>query len=128
MFIDVRFTLLIRRFCVLNHNVRFSEEVRIILAYTAEFIADLIDARDEVLESGSSEISRAAERLADLCTVCAERLAHHNCDACDRRVCKACMVASDILPLSCFCSIECRDEAELAAEEVRQSDAYVRWN
>jgi len=98
------------------------------LAYTGEFIADLIDVSGEAHESGSSEISRAAERLADLCTACSERLAHHNCDACDRRVCKACVVASDILSLSCFCSSECRDEAELAAEEVRQSDAYVRWN
>jgi len=98
------------------------------LAYTGEFIAELIDVSDEVLGPGSSEISRTAERLADLCTVCSERLAHHNCDACDRRVCRACVVASDILPLSRFCSSECRDEAELAAEEVRQSDAYVRWN
>jgi len=101
---------------------------KIILAYSGEFMADLIDVSDEAMESGSSEISRAAERLADLCTACSERLAHHNCDACDRRVCKACVVASDVLPLSRFCSSECRDEAELAAEEVRQSDAYVRWN
>ena len=98
------------------------------MAYTGELIADLIDVSDQALESGSSEISRAAERLADLCAVCTERLAHHNCDACDRRICKACVVASDVLPLSRFCSCECRDEAELAAEEVRQSDAYGRWN
>ena len=68
------------------------------MAYTGEFIAELIDVSDEVLGPGSSEISRAAERLADLCTACSERLAHHNCDACDRRVCRACVVASDVLP------------------------------
>ena len=101
---------------------------RDLLAYTGELIADAIDVSDEAGKPGSCEINRAAERLADLCTACGERLAHHSCDACDKRICNVCVVDSDILPLSRFCSSECRNEAELAAEEVRQSDNYARWN
>src|SRR5215469_5830282 len=60
-----------------------------------------------------------ASRLIDLCTACAERLAHHTCDACDRRICRPCALFSSVLSQSFFCSSECRDEAELAAEEAR---------
>lgn len=68
-----------------------------------------------------------ANRMADVCAVCGQRLAHHNCDTCDRRICNACVVFGVSLSLSSFCSTECRDEAELAAEEARQTDAYARW-
>ncbi|HEY6253602.1 MAG TPA: hypothetical protein VI685_26895 [Candidatus Angelobacter sp.] len=73
------------------------------------------------------QTSATARRIADVCTVCGQRLAHRNCDACDRRICRTCVVTGTSLPLSCFCSSECRDEAELAAEDVRQTDAYARW-
>ena len=73
------------------------------------------------------EICATANRLADLCMACEERLAHSNCDSCERRICRACVVQAPSLPLSSFCATQCRDEAELAAEEARQTDAYARW-
>lgn len=72
-------------------------------------------------------ISAAADRLVDLCVACRERLAHKNCDTCDGRICNVCVVPGNCLPLSSFCSSECRDEAELAAENARQADIYARW-
>lgn len=72
------------------------------------------------------EVRATSERIADICVACGEHLAHHNCDSCDRRVCKACVVLGAALPFSSFCSSECRDEAELAAEEARQTDVTAR--
>lgn len=73
------------------------------------------------------EICAIARRLEDLCLACEQRLAHSNCDSCDRRICRACIVTAPSLPLSLFCSTQCRDDAELAAEEARQTDTYARW-
>ena len=73
------------------------------------------------------QICQVAARIADICGICGERLAHKSCESCDRRMCNACAIFSMILPLSFFCSEDCRDEAELAAEQTRQSDAYQRW-
>ena len=61
------------------------------------------------------------------CAVCEERPAAHLCDSCDRGMCDFCLVLSSLLPLSRFCSEECRDQAELAAEQARESDPYTRW-
>lgn len=69
----------------------------------------------------------AAARWADLCVACAERLAHHSCDTCEKRICNACVVLSLTLTVSFFCSDECREEAELAAEQARATDTYARW-
>ena len=80
-----------------------------------------------IRESICPEICAVASRLEDLCGACEKRLAHLNCDSCDRRICLACVMAAPSLPLSSFCSAQCRDEAELAAEEARHTDAYARW-
>ena len=73
------------------------------------------------------EICQVAARTNDICAICGERLAHKTCESCERRMCNACVVLSVILPLSFFCSEECRDQAELAAEQARQSDVCERW-
>jgi hypothetical protein len=67
------------------------------------------------------EIVYNAQRALDVCHSCQEHLAHFNCSACDCRACNACGITSVILPYSMFCSESCRDEAELAAENARQS-------
>ncbi|HEY6350660.1 MAG TPA: hypothetical protein VI636_14750 [Candidatus Angelobacter sp.] len=72
------------------------------------------------------EVRATAERITDICVACGEHLAHRNCDSCDRRLCKACVVLGVALPFSSFCSTECRDETELAAEEGRQTDVTAR--
>lgn len=72
------------------------------------------------------EIRKTARRLVDSWGVCGERLACHHCDTCERRLCQACVLPSLALPLSRFCSTECRDEAELAAEQARQTDICGR--
>ena len=84
-------------------------------------------ARSRVPEQLCPEICAIAHRLADLCGACEKRLAHSNCDSCDRRICRACLIEASSLPFSSFCSTQCRNEAELAAEEARQTDAYARW-
>ena len=73
------------------------------------------------------QICQVAARTADICGICGERLAHKTCESCERRMCNACAVSSTILPLSFFCSEDCRDEAELAAEQARETDAYECW-
>ena len=83
--------------------------------------------RSMVPEQLCPEICATAGRLADLCSACEKRLAHSNCDSCDRRICRACVVEAPSLPCSLFCSTQCRDDAELAAEQARQTDAYARW-
>ena len=70
---------------------------------------------------------RRTEHVSDICPVCRERPAAFICDSCERRVCELCLVPSSLLPLSRFCSDECREQAELAAEQARQSDAYAQW-
>lgn len=74
------------------------------------------------------EIPRVADSglVQDLCGICGGQ-GRNNCESCDRRFCGRCEVVSELLPLSFFCSSECRDEAELAAEQARQSDLYDRW-
>ena len=43
------------------------------------------------------------------------------CDACEQATHFDQAVTSPILPCSLFCSADCRDEAELAAENARQA-------
>jgi hypothetical protein len=57
------------------------------------------------------------ENSGNGCTICGELRPCRNCDSCDRAVCQPCMISSDILPGSYFCSAGCRNEAELAAEQ-----------
>jgi len=95
---------------------------------TCTVFTNLVQADDQDRPAPlGSETQATANRLADVCTACAERLAHHACDTCSRRICKACVVLSSVLTLSFFCSGECREEAELAAEQARETDAYARW-
>ena len=75
----------------------------------------------------ASESGAASARPGqDVCVICSGP-AEKNCEGCDRGFCNRCEVLSELLPLSRFCSSECRDEAELAAEQARQSDLYQRW-
>ena|SRR5579864_6714223 len=94
---------------------------------TCSLTVDLTDRAGAAQTALGPEVRAIAERIADICVACGEHLAHHNCDSCDRRVCKACVVLGAVLPFSSFCSSECRDEAELAAEEARQTDVTARW-
>jgi len=64
----------------------------------------------EIVRASPPEVAR------DGCDLCGAAAGRESCDTCESRLCQSCRVRSDILPLSCFCSSECRDEAELAAE------------
>jgi hypothetical protein len=69
-----------------------------------------------------SRAMAAPARLSqDGCVICSGP-AEKNCESCDRRFCNRCEVRSELLPLSCLCSSDCRDEAEFAAEQARQTD------
>jgi len=83
----------------------------------------------ETLNESPSVSSQHGARVQvdKLCVVCHERPAAHLCDSCDRGICDSCLVVSSLMPLSRFCSEECRHQAELAAEQTRQSDPYARW-
>jgi len=85
----------------------------------------LIETVDEKLIPLAQD--RRTEHVSDICPICRERPAAFTCDSCERRACDSCLVPSSLLPRSRFCCDECRDEAELAAEQVRQSDAYGQW-
>lgn len=65
-------------------------------------------------------ITATDQRLQDVCSDCGS-LAHNSCDTCEKRLCNNCVVTSDILPLSKFCSASCRDEAEESAENNRHT-------
>lgn len=89
--------------------------------------SDLIETNSSVLQPSavSLQFPGAAQANA-VCAVCRRRPAAYVCDNCERKVCDLCLVQSSLLPLSRFCSEECRGEAELAAEQARQSDPYAR--
>jgi hypothetical protein len=89
-----------------------------------ELISEMVEKTGAAEER---EVHRLAQRLNDRCAICGERLAHRTCEVCERRICNVCAIVSALLTFSHFCSSECRDEAELAAEQVRQTDSYGRW-
>ena len=72
----------------------------------------------EIVKASPPEVAR------DACDLCGASGCCECCDTCESRLCQGCRVQSEVLPLSCFCSSECRDEAELAAEAARETDAY----
>lgn len=61
-----------------------------------------------------------------ICAVCHRRPAAFICDSCEQKICESCTLHSSLLPLSRFCSEECKSEAETAADHVRESDPYTQ--
>jgi hypothetical protein len=107
-------------YCYIQNNVA-GVEMKMIL----EAIEDKVVSA--VRQEKALQIRQVAARTADICGICGERLAYKTCESCEQRMCNACAIFSTILPLSFFCSEECRDEAELAAQQARQTDVCQRW-
>ena len=68
-----------------------------------------------------------AQTESAACAVCHRCPAAFMCDSCEQRICASCTLRSSLLPLSCFCSDECKSEAETAADHVQESDPYARY-
>ena len=67
-----------------------------------------------------------AQTGSAVCAVCHRCPAIFMCDSCEQNICESCTGRSSMLPLSRFCSDECKSEAETAAEQIRDSDPHAQ--